>query len=135
MPLAGLEPGKYQVTIKVNDGILKQTDRSECAVHRRAVDAIGALSQQQVSKGPFGIGQVNGIQPVFRRTRSQATQDTTAIATSTSRQPSGFPTGRYSESRRRAHEGLSAVKRVLPGLLLLIMVAGTGQMFALQTLP
>ncbi|HSY35057.1 MAG TPA: GWxTD domain-containing protein [Acidobacteriaceae bacterium] len=25
MPLAGLEPGKYQVTIKVNDGILKQT--------------------------------------------------------------------------------------------------------------
>ena len=24
MPLAGLEPGKYQVTIKVNDGILKQ---------------------------------------------------------------------------------------------------------------
>jgi GWxTD domain-containing protein len=25
MPLAGLEPGKYQVVIKVNDGILKQT--------------------------------------------------------------------------------------------------------------
>ena len=25
MPLAGLQPGKYQVTIKVNDGILKQT--------------------------------------------------------------------------------------------------------------
>jgi hypothetical protein len=25
MPLAGLEPGKYQVIIKVNDGILKQT--------------------------------------------------------------------------------------------------------------
>ena len=25
MPLAGLEPGKYQVTIKVNDGVSKQT--------------------------------------------------------------------------------------------------------------
>ena len=24
MPLAGLQPGKYQVTIKVNDGVLKQ---------------------------------------------------------------------------------------------------------------
>jgi len=41
--------------------------------------------------------------------------------------------GGTSESRRRANEGLSAVKRVLPGLLLLIMVAGTGQLFALQT--
>ncbi len=41
--------------------------------------------------------------------------------------------GGPSESRRRANEGLSAVKRVLPGLLLLIMVAGTGQLFALQT--
>ena len=41
--------------------------------------------------------------------------------------------GGVSESRRRANEDLSAVKRVLPGLLLLIMVAGTGQLYALQT--
>ena len=42
--------------------------------------------------------------------------------------------GGYSESHRRADEGLSAVKRVVPGLLLMLFVAGwTGQSLAMPT--
>lgn len=42
--------------------------------------------------------------------------------------------GGHSESQGRADEGLSAVKRVVPGLLLLMFVAGwTGQIFAFPT--
>ena len=74
MPLAGLEPGKYQVTIKVNDGILKQTINQSAPF---------IVEQREAQTGLFERGQVKAVQPIFRRTRSQATQDTTAIAAST----------------------------------------------------
>jgi hypothetical protein len=66
--------------------------------------------------------------------RSKATQDTPAIAASA--KLDSRPASHWADLRRATQarsEGLSAVKRVVPGLLLMMLAAGTGQLHALQT--